>query len=411
MLDKIIVNQYNLWVVIFVALGTISTAYGLAIIGSTVGQPNFYTYFHLATAGEPGYDHTTNMIGALNGVNSAGAIGGCIFQGWSSDYYGRKRTMQIGCCVLIVGGALCSGAVDMAMFLVGRFIAGLGAGVLACVVPIYQAEVSTADTRGAMVCVTGIMYAFGYSLAGWMGYACYFMKASDPAAQFSWRFPLAFQVFFPVVVLAGSKLIPFSPRWLLSQGRRQEALDIVMKLHKTPSDPEHIKAREEFWLMEQQYELDASLNFGKFELFRTAANRKRALMAFMLMWGDQFLGIFVMTNYVSLCRLIRSRSFANDVTGSFDLRQPGTQWLDPPPPERLLDHPDHRRQHVDGPFHRPFRPTQVHAHRCGGLHLRPRLPQRVDGLVPGYDEPGRPECRRLCKSFWRPRSARCFRLS
>lgn len=54
MLNHLVVNSYNLWVVIFVALGTISTAYGLAIIGSTVGQPNFYTYFNLAAAGEPG---------------------------------------------------------------------------------------------------------------------------------------------------------------------------------------------------------------------------------------------------------------------------------------------------------------------------------------------------------------------
>lgn len=37
---KHIVNTYNLLVVIFVALGTLSTAYGLAVIGSTVGQPN-----------------------------------------------------------------------------------------------------------------------------------------------------------------------------------------------------------------------------------------------------------------------------------------------------------------------------------------------------------------------------------
>lgn len=291
MLNKIIVNQYNLWVVIFVALGTISTAYGLAIIGSTVGQPNFYTYFNLATAGEPGYDHTTNIIGALSGVNSAGAIAGCIFQAWSADRYGRKRTLQIGCAILIVGGALCAGAYDMAMFLVGRFIAGLGSGILACIVPIYQAEVSTAETRGAMVCITGIMYAFGYSLAGWLGFGCFFIKASNPAAQFSWRFPLAFQVVFPIVVLAGSKLIPFSPRWLLSKGRRQEALDIVKRLHRKASDPDDITARQEFWLMEKQYELDASLNLRRFELFRTPANRKRALMACVLMWGDQFLGI------------------------------------------------------------------------------------------------------------------------
>jgi MFS family permease len=144
MLNKILVNQFNFWLVVFVAIGTISTAYGLAIIGSTVGQPNFYSYFHLAPQGEPGYAHTTNMIGALNGVNSAGAIFGCLVQAWTADKYGRKHTMQIGSVVLIVGGALCSGAVDIAMFLVGRFVAGTGAGILACVVPIYQAEVSTA---------------------------------------------------------------------------------------------------------------------------------------------------------------------------------------------------------------------------------------------------------------------------
>ena len=54
MFAELKVNPYNLSVVVFVALGTISTAYGLAIIGSTVGQPNFYEYFGLATAGEPG---------------------------------------------------------------------------------------------------------------------------------------------------------------------------------------------------------------------------------------------------------------------------------------------------------------------------------------------------------------------
>jgi MFS family permease len=55
------------------------------------------------------------------------------------------------------------------MFLVGSFIAGWGAGMLACVVPMYQAEVSMPETRGTMVCVTGIAYAFGYTLAGWLG--------------------------------------------------------------------------------------------------------------------------------------------------------------------------------------------------------------------------------------------------
>jgi sugar porter (SP) family MFS transporter len=237
------------------------------------------------------------MIGALNGVNSAGAIFGCLFNAWTSEKYSRKYSMMIGSVVLIVGGALCAGAVNLAMFLVGRFIAGWGAGMLACVVPMYQAEVSTPETRGAMVCVTGIAYALGYTLAGWLGFACFFLPADSPHASFAWRFPLAFQCVFPLIVLMGSRFIPFSPRWLLQQGRRDEALDIVKKLHATPKDPHHIKAREEFFLIEKQYELDRSIEVRPFEIFRTAPNRRRALVAFILMWGDQFLGIFVLTNY------------------------------------------------------------------------------------------------------------------
>jgi sugar porter (SP) family MFS transporter len=297
MLNKIVVNAYNLWVVVFVAIGTIASAYGLAIIGSTVGQPSFYTYFNLPAEGQPGYSHTTNMIGALNGINSAGAIAGCLLQAWTADYYGRKHTMQIGCVVLIVGGALCAGAVNMAMFLVGRFIAGVGAAILACIVPIYQAEVSTAETRGAMVAVTGIMYAVGYTLAGWLGFACYYMKPASPATSFSWRFPLAFQVIFPLIVLVGSSLIPFSPRWLLQQGKTEEAFETVKRLHSTPDDVHHAKAKQEFHLIARQFEHDRSMTIRRFELFRTPANRRRALIAFILMWGDQFLGVFVMTNY------------------------------------------------------------------------------------------------------------------
>ncbi|KAL4809870.1 general substrate transporter [Aspergillus unguis] len=294
-IPDITVNTYNLGVVVLVAIGTISTAYGLAVIGSTVGQPNFYTYFDLeADTNAAGYKHTTNMIGALNGINSAGAVIGCILQAWTADAYGRKWTIQMGAAVLIVGGALCAGAVHMAMFLIGRLIAGVGAGTLACVVPIYQAEVSTAETRGAMVCVTGVMYAVGYSLAGWLGYACYFMDAENSAASFAWRFPLAFQVVFPLCVLAGSPFIPESPRWLLAKDKREQALAVINRLHASSCT----NPSEEFALMEKQLLVDQSLaRKPALALFSSAPNRKRSLIAIILMIGNQFLGTFVLTNY------------------------------------------------------------------------------------------------------------------
>lgn len=123
------------------------------------------------------------------------------------------------------------------------------------------------------------------------------MSGSDAHAQFAWRFPLAFQCVFPLIFLLGQNFVPYSPRWLLSQGRREEAFNIVCSLHKTNADPGQVRAREEFHLIEKQFEMDAALPNRPFELFRTAPNRKRALTGFLLMFGNQLLGVYVMANY------------------------------------------------------------------------------------------------------------------
>jgi MFS family permease len=53
--------------------------------------------------------------------------------------------------VLIIGAALCAGSINTSMFIVGRLINGLGIGALVTAIPMYQAEVSTPESRGFMV--------------------------------------------------------------------------------------------------------------------------------------------------------------------------------------------------------------------------------------------------------------------
>lgn len=250
----------------------------------------------MAAPGQPGYNNTANLISAFNGVNSAGGILGAAFTAWFANYAGRKRSIQLGCLVLIVGGAISGGAVNPGMLIAGRLIAGLGIGVLITVIPLYQSEVSTPQTRGAMTCMHGVMFAVGYSLAAWIGFGCYF---SSPNSSFGWRFPMSFQCVPALVLLLGSNQLPFSPRWLLQQDRQEESLAILMKLHVSKEDPDCHEAKREFYQMQKQMELDRSL-VGKssaFELFRTPSNRKRALFAFGLLFGNMFTGILVITNY------------------------------------------------------------------------------------------------------------------
>lgn len=109
----------------------------------------------LAQSGEPGYSRTTRYLGAFNGnlfqvpalstgwlknrpgLNAAGAAVGTITNAFIADLLSRKRTISIGAILQIIGAALCAGAVNVSMFMAGRFISGWGIGILISVIPMF----------------------------------------------------------------------------------------------------------------------------------------------------------------------------------------------------------------------------------------------------------------------------------
>lgn len=210
-------------------------------------QPSFYTSLGLAPQGEEGYSRTAGFIGGFNGVNAAGSAIGCLGSTYFADKYSRKRTIQGGAIILCIGAILCAAAVNNAMFLVGRFINGLGIGSLVACIPMYQAEVSTPESRGFMVSMHGVMFAMGYTLSAWLGFGMYFITAGGSTSSFPWRFPIAFQMAPALMLLAGSPWLPYSPRWLMMQDRHEEAHQVLIKLHRDKNDPHDSIARKEFY--------------------------------------------------------------------------------------------------------------------------------------------------------------------
>jgi hypothetical protein len=55
-------------------------------------------------------------------------------------------------------------------------------------------------------------------MVGWVSLGTYF--ESNP--QIQWRLLLALQLVAPLILLAGSWLLPESPRWLASKGRERQ---------------------------------------------------------------------------------------------------------------------------------------------------------------------------------------------
>jgi MFS family permease len=182
------------------------------------------------------------------------------------------------------------------MFQAGRFIAGLGIGILVTICPMYLSELSPPEKRGWLVGHHAIFLVFGYMLSGWLGYACYFATERNPS--FAWRFPLCMQALPPLVLAVCSLFIPRSPRWLLQKGRAEEAWTVLRRLRMTPNDPDDIVAKEELYQTKQQLILDATklnaIGYGPWgAVVRKASYRKRMIIGFLTQWGAEFAGPLV----------------------------------------------------------------------------------------------------------------------
>ena len=104
---------------------------------------------------------------------------------------------------MIIGAILQTAAVDYAMMLVARVITGLGNGLLTSTVPAYQSECAKPHRRGQLVLFEGSLITFGIMISYWVNVGFFFATGS-----ISWRFPIAIQILFALVMIVRRSRIP-----------------------------------------------------------------------------------------------------------------------------------------------------------------------------------------------------------
>lgn len=110
------------------------------------------------------------------------------------------------------------------------------------------------------------------------------------SGSWSWRLPVLFQGFFPALQLIGLLVVPESPRWLISKGRRDEAFQILAKYHangNTSDELVNFEFKEICAAIDQEREIAKST--GMMSFFQTKGNRHRLLICilvgFMIQWA------------------------------------------------------------------------------------------------------------------------------
>ncbi|KAM5387025.1 hypothetical protein ACJZ2D_000318 [Fusarium nematophilum] len=179
---------------------------------------------------------STTIQGQIVATYDIGCIMGTLLSILLGDRLGRRRSILIGCAILITGGIIQAASYSIAPMIVGRVVAGVGNGMNTIAIPIWQSETARAQHRGKLIVLQLVLNIFGIVITNWMNYG--FTYISDH--PISWRFPLAFQCFFALVTILLTLVMPESPRWLVMRDRAEEARAILARLRAKPQTDQEI---------------------------------------------------------------------------------------------------------------------------------------------------------------------------
>ncbi|KAF1364051.1 hypothetical protein EJ07DRAFT_162566 [Lizonia empirigonia] len=211
--------------------------------GDTEGSPNRWTH---------------NLLVGL--VNAGPYIGSALIGCWVSDpcnyYFGRRGTIFISAifCVLTpIGGALTQ---SWEQLLITRILMGIGMGLKGSTVPIFAAENSPAQIRGALVMSWQMWTTFGIFL----GYCANLAVYQVPVI--AWRLQIG-SAFIPAVPLTiGIFFCPESPRWLIKKNRYRKAWQSLVQLRFSP-----VQAARDLYYIHVQLQVETQI-IGKSNYFQ-----------------------------------------------------------------------------------------------------------------------------------------------
>jgi sugar porter (SP) family MFS transporter len=150
------------------------------------------------------------LIGTLVAALSAGIPG---------DRYGARAVLRWIGAAFLLSAIGCALSWDLTSFAAFRFIGGLAIGGSSVLAPVFIAELSPANRRGALVGLFQISIVSGI-LAAYLSNALVGQVLPGPEA---WRWKLAVMLVPGGIFAAAMLVIPQSPRWLAARGRMDEA--------------------------------------------------------------------------------------------------------------------------------------------------------------------------------------------
>lgn len=157
-----------------------------------------------------------------------GTIIGALFSTSPVEKYGRQKSLIVIALMYLLSAIGSALAPDNAwwLFIFSRFLGGLAVGASSVSGPLYIAEVSPSHWRGRFVAFFQFNIVLGIVLA-------YFSNYLIDGFDNDWRWMLGVESIPALLFAILLFTIPESPRWLMGQGKEQEARRVLALVDDT----------------------------------------------------------------------------------------------------------------------------------------------------------------------------------
>ena len=227
--------------------------------------------------------------------------------GITGHYLGRRRTLQLGCLIIIVGagGMLgCSG--NLAAYIACKCIGAFGIGHLQSAAPAYSVECCPPSKRGMLV----TFYAVGSGFGG-LVVSLICLGSAKIDNDWAWKTPIICQIPVALIYGCGIFFFPESPRWLLTKGNEQGARSSFSRLYNREPDSSEVTAQVAQVRGAIELEKAISSTTSWTEIFHRNFIR-RTLTSVAIVVGAPICGTFFVFTYAAI--FLSSVGISNPIT-------------------------------------------------------------------------------------------------
>jgi SP family sugar:H+ symporter-like MFS transporter len=174
-------------------------------------------------------------LGFTVGSLLIGCFIGAFLAGRLADLFGRRNVMIVTAVLFTIGALIQGFAHDHTLFVIARLMGGMAVGAASVLSPAYISEVAPASVRGRLTTLQQIMIIIGLTIAFVVNYFLA-QSAGESTASYwagieAWRWMYLMQAVPAVIFLVALFFIPESPRYLVSKGRDEKALQVLTSLY------------------------------------------------------------------------------------------------------------------------------------------------------------------------------------